>query len=245
MELSTRFINAYNTIDSALKEQNDYKRSLSYTEVIRKAAKNNAIVRKYEEDLITFGRLRNAIVHSANENFVIAEPHLDVVEEYEKIAKLVSKPPLAFNTEVCKKQVTTVSGDMKVKDVFEFLYKTGYSNVPVYNEEMLVGVANGKKLANIIGKKIYEKVDLDDFFNNKTIGEVLKEATADNYYTIANEKVTLDVILNLFSENRKLLVVLITKGGSLLQPPIGIITQADILDINKVLDDYSSNISWH
>ena len=44
MELSTRFINAYNTIDSALKEQNDLKRSLSYTESIRKAAKTNAIV---------------------------------------------------------------------------------------------------------------------------------------------------------------------------------------------------------
>ena len=242
MELSARFINAYNIIDQALKEQNDLKRSMSYTESIRKAAKNNAIVRKYEEDLVTYGRLRNAIVHSANENFVIAEPHLDVVEEYEKIAKLISAPPLAFNTDVCKKQVTTVSSNMVVKDVFEFLYKTGYSNVPVYNNDMLVGVANCKKLANIIGKKIYEKVDLEEFFNHKTIGEILMEATADNYYTIANEKVTLDVILNLFSENRRLLVVLITKGGSLLQPPIGIITQADILDINKVLDDYSKEI---
>lgn len=243
MELSARFINAYNIIDQALKEQNDLKRSLSYTESIRKSAKSNAIVRKYEEDLVTYGRLRNAIVHSANENFVIAEPHLDVVEEYEKIAKLISAPPLAFNTEVCKKQVTTVSANTPLKDVFEFLYKTGYSNVPVYSDEMLIGVANGKKLANIIGKKIYEKVDLDDFFNHKTIGEVLKEATADNYYTIASEKVTLDIVLNLFSENRKLLVVLITKGGSLLQPPIGIITQSDILDINKVLDDYSNNIT--
>lgn len=243
MELSQRFINAYNTIDSALKEQNDMKRGLSYTEAIRKAAKTNAIVRKYEEDLVTYGRLRNAIVHSANENFIIAEPHKEVVEEYEKIAKLIAAPPLAYNTDVCKKQVHTISSNTVVKDVFELLYRSGHSNIPVYDDEMLVGVANGKKLASIIGKKIYEKVDIEDFFNNKTIGEVLKEATADNYYTIANEKVTLDVILNLFNENRKLLVVLITKGGSLLQPPIGIITQADILDINKVLDDYSTNIS--
>ena len=81
---SRRFIKAYNQIDSALRIQGDMKRSISYTEAIRKAARTNSLVAKYEDQLIDFGRLRNAIVHNSNPDLVIAEPHDDVVEEYER-----------------------------------------------------------------------------------------------------------------------------------------------------------------
>lgn len=45
---SRRFIKAYNQIDSALRIQGDMKRSISYTEAIRKAARTNSLVAKYE-----------------------------------------------------------------------------------------------------------------------------------------------------------------------------------------------------
>ena len=41
-------------------------------------------LRKYEDELIDFSRLRNAIVHQSAPDKVIAEPHLDVVEKIEK-----------------------------------------------------------------------------------------------------------------------------------------------------------------
>ncbi len=237
-ENAKRFLNAYNQIDLALRVQGDMKRSISYTEAVRRAARTNSIVAKYEDMLIDYGRLRNAIVHSSNENYVIAEPYDEVVDEYVKVAELICRPPLAIDT-ICVKDVQCVNFDVKVSDVLSFMHKTGFSNLPVYKDGMLIGVANAGKLARLIGKKIYEKRDINEYLSI-TIEEAVKECSPEGFYTIVDEKVALDKVLNLFSENRKLLMVLITKTGSLLEPPIGIISLGDLIEINKILDNYIS-----
>lgn len=236
--LSSRFINCYNLIDTALRTQHEMRRSISYTEAVRRAAKINPIVEKYEDKLIDYGRLRNAIVHNSFDDFIIAEPHEKVVLEYEKICALIITPPLAINT-VSKNIVSVIEYDVKLKDVIEYDYTSGFTNIPIFKKGMLIGVANGQKILEVLGKKIYQKVDLDDYINNTTIEEVLQEFSTDNYYTIVDQSVTLDKVLNLFTENRKLLLVLITKTGSLLESPLGIITLSDIMDINKVLDNFT------
>ncbi|HBP43312.1 MAG TPA: hypothetical protein DD621_01300 [Clostridiales bacterium] len=236
---SRRFINTYNQIDSALRIQGDMKRSISYTEAVRKAARVNSIVAKYEDQLIDYGRLRNAIVHNSNPDMAIAEPHEEVVEEYERIAKLICTPPLAIKT-VCKKVLSTIEYNVPLIDVIEYGYKSGFSNIPIFKNGMLIGVANGQKILDVIGKKIYEKRDIMDYMKNTTIEEVLREFSNENYYTIASENITLDKVLNLFTENRKLLVVIITRTGTLLEPPVGIIVLSDIMDINKILDNYTN-----
>ena len=78
-----RFIEAYNQIDYALRVQHNFKRSMGYSDMIRRAVAVNYIVRKYEDDLIDFGRLRNAIIHRSNDDYIIAEPHDDVVVQME------------------------------------------------------------------------------------------------------------------------------------------------------------------
>lgn len=236
-----RFINCYNLIDSALRIQGDMKRSISYSEAVRRAARNNPIVSKYEDKLIDYGRLRNAIVHSSNDDFVIAEPHDKVVEDYEKITSLITTPPLAVNT-VAKNIVSLVEYDVKLKDVIEFDYTSGFSNIPIFKKGMLIGVANGQKILEVLGKKIFQKQDIAEYIENTTIEEVLKEFSNENYYAIANDRVTLDKVLNMFTENRKLLLVLITKNGTLLEVPLGIITISDIMDINRVLDNFNTNV---
>lgn len=232
-----RFINCYNLIDASLRVQGDMKRSISYTEAVRRAARNNPIVAKYEDKLIDYGRLRNAIVHSSNEDFIIAEPHINIVEEYEKITSLIITPPLAINT-VAKTVVSTVEYDVLLKDVIEYDYTSGFSNIPIFKKGMLIGVANSSKILEVLGKKIYQKADLNDYINNTTIEQALKEFSTENYYAITDQHATLDKILTMFTENRKLLLVIITKTGSLLEPPLGIITISDIMDINRVLDNF-------
>lgn len=237
-EKARRFITAYNQIDQALRNQGNFGKSMSYTETIRKAAKTNAFVKKYEDVLIDYGRLRNAIVHSFNESMIIAEPNMEVVENYEKLATIICTPPLAINT-VCNKDINTITHDTLLCDVIENIYKSGNSNWPVYKNGMLIGVANSRKLMKEIGKKIYEKRSLDEYINNTMIEDAINNFGEDNYYTIANKNVTLDKILNLFSENRKLALIVITETGSLLEQPIGVVAIADIMDVNKILDNYA------
>lgn len=233
-----RFISAYNQIDQSIRNQYDLGKSISYTEAIRKASRYNAFVKKYEDQLIDYGRLRNAIVHSFNENMVIAEPHSEVVNDYEKLAATICTPPLAIDT-VINRDIRIIPHDTLLKDVVSNIYKSGNSNWPVYKDGMLIGVANSRKLVKEIGKKVYEKKDINEYLETTKIEDAISNFGEDNYYTIANKNVTLDKILNLFSENRKLSLIVITETGSLLEEPIGVVAIADIMDVNKILDNFN------
>ena len=112
-----RFITAYNEIDHSLRSIYGFKRSLTFSDVIRKAVQFNSVIRKYEETLIDYARLRNSIVHSNNANYIIAEPHDDVVEEMEMIAKLISTPICSFakvfTKSLAKDKSTTIGNTNK------------------------------------------------------------------------------------------------------------------------------------
>ena len=77
--------------------------------------------------------------------------------------------------------------------------------------------------------------------NTKIQGdETLKTAPNSSTSSTINIKkdATIEEVLNLFNRNRKLLSVLITKGGTINETPIGIITTADVIYLNDILDNY-------
>ena len=232
-----RFITAYNTIDNALRSIYNFKRSMSYSDIIRRSASLNYVVRKYEDKLVDYGRLRNAIVHSSYEDVIIAEPHKDVLEEFEKIANLLSTPPKALPA-IASRDVKTMEASTNLANFFKLIYQKGYKNIPIYENDTLIGVANAGKLAEIVGRILASGENLDEFMQNTNIGEVLMDAVDDNYYVIVSSNVTVEQVMELFNSNRKLLVVLITPKGILTERPIGIITVGDVVDMNRILDLY-------
>lgn len=237
MSNAERFLRAYNAIDHSLRNQYNFKRAMAFTDVVRRSVLINSVVRKYEDDLIDYSRLRNAIVHSGNESDVIAEPHLNVVEKLEHIAKLICTPPRAIDS-ICRKDVLCVHSKDKVKHVIELISKSGYSNLPVYDDKRLIGIANGQRLLDALGRSLLNGRNLDDTVKELTIGEVVENQVAESYFAIADENITLEQALNLFYKNRKVLVIIITKNGSEYEKPVGIITVADIMDINSMLENY-------
>jgi len=232
-----RFIAAYNNLDYSLRTIYDFKRSMSFSDVVRRSVVLNSVVRKYEEDLIDFGRLRNAIIHQGNSKYIIAEPHDDIVEKIEKLAQLISEPPIAMDR-VGNKEVITVNHDMKLKMAIQLIYRTGYSNLPVYKGEHLIGVVNGRKLINVIGQRLSDDVNIQDFVETTSVGEIVAEMGEDYYFMLANEKLTIDEAMNFFENNRKLLIILITKDGKDTSKPLKIISGSDIIDMKKILDVY-------
>jgi len=232
-----RFITAYNSIDYSLRTIYDFKRSMSFSDVVRRSVVLNSVVRKYEEDLIDFGRLRNAIIHNGNNKFIIAEPHDDIVEKIERLAYLISEPPKAIDR-VGNKEVITIEREMKIKPAIELIARSGYSNLPVYDADKLIGVLNGRKLINVLGKKMMEGASVDEFVENVSVGEIVAEMGDDYYYMLSDEELTIDEAMNCFENNRKLLIILITKDGKENGKPIKIISSADIIDMKKILDVY-------
>ena len=232
-----RFIAAYNSIDYSLRSIYDFKRSMSFSDVVRRSVVLNSVVRKYEEDLIDYGRLRNAIIHQGNSKFIIAEPHDDIVLKIEKLSTLISSPPKAID-KVGNKDVIIVSGNTKIAETMELIYRTGYSNLPIYHKDSLVGILNGRKLINVLGKKVGEGINLHEFITNTEVKDIIDDMGDDYYYMLADKNLTIDAAMNFFENNRKLLVILITKDGKSNSKPLGIISSADIVDMKKILDVY-------
>lgn len=232
-----RFISAYNEIDYGLRTIYDFKRSMSFSDVVRRSVVLNSVVRKYEEDLIDYGRLRNAIIHNGNRKYVIAEPHDDVVLKIEKLAKLITEPPLAIDR-VGNREVITINQDMSIGKAMELMSRTGYSNMPTYDGDKLIGILNGRKLITILGTKLAEGINLQEYIDNTSVGTIIQDMGEDYYFMLADEDLTIDEAMNYFENNRKLLIILITKSGRDNSRPLGIISSADIIDMKKILDVY-------
>lgn len=232
-----RFLDAYNNIDYALKTRYGLNRAMGFSDLIRKAVVINYVVRKYEDDLIDYGRLRNAIVHNNNEDFVIAEPHIKVVENIEHIEKLLTTPPLALES-VAQKNIIITTADKSMRDVITLIASTGYSNIPVYKENKLVGVANGQKILHSLGNFILAGGNADTFLDHVQIEDMLSSLNNSIYYVVKNAECTVEEALNEFNKNHKLLAILFTKNGQITEKPLGIMTGANVAQAQNILEDY-------
>lgn len=232
-----RFLDAFNNIDYFIKTRYDFNRAMGFSELIRKSVVLNYTIRKYEDDLIDYGRLRNAIIHNNNEDFVIAEPHDKVVEKIEHIEKLLTTPPKALDT-VARRDVHIISADKSMRDVIKEIANSGYSNLPVYKNDELIGVANGQKILDSLGKFLISGGKAEVFLSSIKIEDMLSTLENSNYYVIAPASFTVEECLNEFNKNHKLLAILFTKTGAKNQMPLGIMTGADVLKANKILESY-------
>ena len=235
---AVRFINAYNTIDQSIRAIYNFRRNISFADMIRRSVPLNSVVRRYEDKLIDYARLRNAIIHNSTDERVIAEPHDDVVIEMERIAELISTPPLVLQS-IPRKDVYILDGATPLKRAIEITATTGYRAIPVYWEERLIGVVHNGRLVEVLGHCIANQGDLSQFCENTPIKDVVQESDIDMTYTIRSEKLTVQEALDIFYNNRKILAIIITKKGNFLERPISIVTMGDIIDLNKIVDDYS------
>ena len=232
-----RFIMAYNTIDQTLRSVYNYKRNMTFSDMIRRTVPINSVIRKYEDKLIDYARLRNSIIHNSNEEYIIAEPHEDVVLLMEKIAQMITKPPKVIDI-VKNKNVLTIEGEMPLREVAILMSKTGFKSLPVYESGKILGIATPNRLVEWVGGKLDENKNTLEVFSKSQIMETLKESDENSRFLICSEDLTIQQALDQFYKNRMLSAIIITKNGSSYEKILGLITIADIMDLNKILDDY-------
>jgi predicted transcriptional regulator len=234
--LASRFVNAYNLLDHSLRTQYNFKANISFSDLIRRTATLNQVIRRYEDDLIDLARLRNAIIHSKSEQ-VIAEPHEDVVELLEKVARIISTPPLVIDIG-SPKTVDTITADSSLKNYIIMSAELGHSNIPVYKRDMLIGVLQRHTVLEVIGHEIKRGKSVDEYLSNTTIETFLKEyPNSGTHFSIVSSKVTIEETLELFT-NRKLSAVIITSDGTSGGKLVGIVTNADVLNLMHILEGY-------
>lgn len=232
-----RFIDAYNNISYVLRVRYNFNRSMGFSELIRRSVALNYVVRKYENELVDYGRLRNAIIHDSSDGKIIADPRKEVVDNIEKINRLLDTPPKALDT-VARRDILAVESNSSMRDVIELIASSHYSNLPVYQNKSLLGIANGQKILDAFGMFLKTGGQADVFLDNVKIEDMLSKIQNSDYYIVANASLTVEEALGLFHKFPKLLAILITSSGNEKEMPLGIITGADVVEMNKILENY-------
>src|SRR5690606_8371555 len=92
-----RFINTYNKIEAFLNKKENYDSYASFSYKVKNS--KNKVVRRFKDDLISFGELRNAIVHNPNHGGKpIAEPYKITVEKLDDLYERITNPKKVIPT---------------------------------------------------------------------------------------------------------------------------------------------------
>ena len=234
---ATEFIASYNKIDAQLRELYGFKPSQPFTDVVRRSAEKNAIVRRYENELADYARLRNAIVHQSTDGRIIAVPCDDVVESIQLIERLLCSPPTVGET-LQDKRIVSIEAEISLKQAVMLMARTGYSNIPVYRGKRMIGIANNRRILRELGGVLARGLSADAWLGGTAVSDILSESDLFVYYKYIGKKDSLQEIVDAFEENRKLLAVCVSENGRAGERVVNFITAADLPHINKLLEDY-------
>ena len=211
---AAEFIDSYNKIDAQLREMYGFKPAQSFTDVVRRSAEKNTVVRRYENELADYARLRNAIVHQSTDGRIIAVPCDDVVENIRLIERLLCSPPTVGET-LEDKRIVSIEAELSLRQAVMLMARTGYSNIPVYSGR-----------------------SADAWLSETPVADILAESDLFVYYKYLGKKDSLQEIVDAFEENRKLLAVCVSENGRAGERIVNFVTSADLPRINKLLEDY-------
>ena len=227
-------ISAYNTIDAKLRSMYHGKGNLQFTDLVRRSAQFNKIVKKYEEELLSLARLRNAIVHNSTKEILIAEPCDEFTALAVHIAELLSAPP---KLNLLKEQtVKGISEQESVKEAICFATRERYSNIPVYQGERFIGILNNRRLVRSLGKALQDGTPLEQFFA-LPCSAILGDDDFPHYYQLMSREDTVQDAIDAFERNRKLLAVVVTQHGKMGEPITNIFTATDLPRLIQILED--------
>jgi CBS domain-containing protein len=150
MKSADRFLSAFNDIEKHLKKSLSSNRHDSFSNMLYQM-QDNAFVKRYKNDLWEFAELRNAIVHSRNNDEVIAYPTEKTVKTIEDIRDRFLKPDII--KKLFGKHVITISLNEKLSVALEIFQRYDISQIPLINEKEVVEVINGNTVVRWLAKQ--------------------------------------------------------------------------------------------
>ncbi|MDL4839580.1 CBS domain-containing protein [Aquibacillus rhizosphaerae] len=237
-----RFEIAFNRIHKKLtdlvKQSSDY---ISYGDVLHLARNSHNVVRTNYDTLKQFGRLRNALVHQKiREDFYIAEPHLEVVEEIERLCELIHKPPLALS--IASQPVTVFTPGTPLEVILRTIKEYGYSQLPIYENSHFRGLLTVGGIAKWMSNQLSNSQIM---VANIKARDILLYEKKHNVEFLSRQSSIYDletVFEESFEKNMKLEAILITQTGSRDQKPIGIVTSWDLVQIDRTSLTIASHV---
>lgn len=227
-----RFLKAYNQIDDNLRELLGLERGRwGFAYVVDQAAKRYSVVRRYAEDLKEYGALRNAIVHDRSYPArIIAEPHIEVVETLERLAKEIMDPPRVYP--LFRREVRRLEAKDPVGKLLSYVRQQRFSQFPVFRGHRFVGLLTSRCISEWLADSV---TNGSLFFNGVTVEDVLAHGDPKGRdVEFVPKSASWYDAAELFTPGpgkRRVMLeaILITETGAESEALLGIITPRDLL----------------
>lgn len=220
-----RFLKAYNTIDSQLREALGLDRTVPFGEVTRRYRDAHPRWQRRYSQLRPLADLRNLLTHeNRQESSTFALPTSLAVSTIEAIAHELISPERAiprFEREVSQLEVSD-----SLAEAAELMRDKDYSQFPVYESGRFVGVLTERGLARWLVGRVGSCSIVE--FEDEKVESALQREEDRPYFKFARREAPVGEIAEMFAINFELEVVLITESGRANQKTLGIATPWDI-----------------
>lgn len=230
-----QFVQIYNQIDEFMKNKLGQDTSGgSYSTRIRILAKQDACFKKYQDILISYGELRNAIVHDygRDEYRIIAEPYIEEVQRYQMVKEQLMKPPLAYDEIAIKVDgLYSLSPEDKIAEAVSVMDRRNFNFAPILYQGKVMGVFSPETIFSYLADhgeiKNTDKMMMKEIKNYTNISSKKLEG-----FLFLPQDTTVAHVEALFSEQRpqtqRLEVIFITKNGKEDEALLGMVTIWDL-----------------
>jgi CBS domain-containing protein len=130
---------------------------MPFSRLIDKSKHLNAVIRKFEQDLRSYGDLRNAIVHHRTDNeYTIAEPHDDIVELIEYIDRELSKPVTVGD--MFLRKVHTLQAYDTLATGLKLIREKKFNQIPIYQNKKFIGLVTATGITYWLADNMTDKM---------------------------------------------------------------------------------------
>lgn len=232
MTNSERFETTFNRIHELLCQYaNVGNTHVSFIEVLDKASNMHIMINKHADLLKQCSKLRNAMIHrKVKQNFYIAEPHQDIVEELVEIAEMLADPPLAI--QYASKPVEYFETTTSVAQVLKVINSKPFSQFPIYNNKKCIGLITDGGMLKWFAEQSSNVLSTD--IQHAQIQEVLAFEKESNVAFISKQATIFDaqsVFQQYMEKQQKLEAIVITETGTNNSLPIGVISSWDLIKL--------------
>lgn len=227
LDLIKRFQAAYNSIDRKLRSIQNLGEEVSFTEVVKKYVSAHPIWHARGDILRELGNLRNVLVHNETRpERYLAVPLSSVVMQIEQIRDALINPLLVIPK--FQRQVALVTSSAFLSTALKTMNDGNYSQLPVYNADAFQGVITENGIARWLASYVSNKDEIVDL-SEIPVKDALRQEEKRPYFLFVSKQTPVDNVVEKFTSNPELEVVLITANGKRTEKLLGIITTFDIV----------------
>ena len=232
MTNSDLFLEVYNKIDDFLKKSDSHDSYINFAQKVKST--KNKVAQRFKDELLSFGELRNAIVHNPKiGNKAIAEPHENIVSRISELYDKISDPKKVIPEFQFK--VMGAKKDAFINDILVEMKKRSFSQFPVFDDNEIVSeLINTNTISRWLSVQMEENGTI--MIDNVKVADLIPEIEFNENYKFVSRNTSIYDAYDLFishinQKQRNLDALFITHSGERNEKLLGLITIEDIANL--------------